>query len=74
MKRAILTDMEQKLLAHLEATHDEAVKAFGKEYGPEHIRIMKTDGNIPWDVMTAFCDAHDTDYPDWPDFARTVRW
>jgi len=67
---AELNEEEQKFLTHLEFMHKQVVAAFGKEYGPEHVRIMKTNGNIPWKVMCAFCDAHETEYPDWPDFVK----
>ena len=71
MTDAHLTEGQQNMLKGLEQMHELVIKNFGKNYELEHIRIAKTNGNVPWKVMCAYCDNHNTDYPDWPDMVKT---
>ena len=65
-----LNEQEQSILDWLETNHKMTIEHFGKDYEADHIRIAKTNGNIPWKVMKVYCDNHKTDYPDWPDFVK----
>jgi len=65
-----LNEQEQKMLDWLEKNHTLTIENFGQDFEADHIRITKTNGTIGWKVMKAYCDNHNTDYPDWPDFIK----
>jgi hypothetical protein len=65
-----LNEYEQKALAELEAMHKQVITAFGKDYGPEHIRIAKTAGQIPYKAMVQFCKNHGAEPP--PDYLKAA--
>jgi len=63
-----MTEQEQQALTHLENIHTGGLQMGLKE--EEILKIAKTAGNVPWAAMTAYCDAHNSPYPDWPDMVK----
>jgi len=62
-----MTEFEQSQLDQLEAIHTRFMIDATPEDEQEHLRIMKMSGMVPWEAMKAYCDNHNTAYPDWPD-------
>ena len=64
-----LTESQQQELAALEAMHSLCMEFPGAKE-EDVLAVAKTNGNMSWQAMCAYCDAHNTDYPDWPEFAK----
>lgn len=63
-----MNDTEQAAYDHLTQTHA-TFKQMGME-DDEILQVAKTNGNMPWKAICKYCDDHNEQHPDWPEFVR----
>lgn len=65
-----LNENEQAHLDRLELDFKMSIAAWGTDFASDFLEVVKTDGNVPWKTMVAFCEAHNTAVPDWAEESK----